>query len=690
MQSNSNQKSNHLIHEKSPYLLQHAYNPVHWFPWGEEAFAKAKKEDKIILLSIGYSTCHWCHVMERESFEDENTATILNQYFISIKLDREERPDIDKIYMDALHAMGQQGGWPLNLFLTPDKEPILGGTYFPPEPRYGRKGFKEVLTLVANAWQNQRGELEQAAKDLADHLRDSEKRTMGEGLPSLEVFERTYQMFFRVYDPVFFGFKMNQQNKFPPSMSLSYLVHHFHFFQNTKALEIAYNTAYAMKKGGIYDQVGGGLCRYATDHEWLVPHFEKMLYDNALFLTALAKLYQATNDPFFAFAVRDIIGYYRRDMSLPEGGIASAEDADSEGEEGKFYVWSENEFDEIVSDLWVKELWNVTREGNFEGHTILNETISGTNPFQTKIQISESGQKSLQAAKEKLLLERSKRVRPLRDDKIITSWNCLYIRSLILSSQTLGEMSFLEDAIRIYDFIDKNLKDAQGFLYRRFREGEARFQGNLTDYAEFTYSSLLLFQETGDIEYFRNAKSTLTIIETYFASDAGVYYESISTNTDLIVRTIEGYDGVEPSGNSTMAHVFLFLSGLGIDVGSNWDKAKSIFSYFKKELSENSMSYSFMLDAYLKWSQGLVEVAVVYKKENLEEAETIKQALSSHLNPNVVWVVMEEENAKKFANEIPLLEYRTAGDSHQVYVCKNLVCETPVQGWEKTKSLIRK
>ncbi|WP_167884468.1 thioredoxin domain-containing protein [Leptospira ilyithenensis] len=690
MQSNSNQKPNKLIHEKSPYLLQHAYNPVHWFPWGEEAFAKAKREDKVILLSIGYSTCHWCHVMERESFEDENTATILNQYFVSIKLDREERPDIDKIYMDALHAMGQQGGWPLNLFLTPEKEPILGGTYFPPEARYGRKGFKEVLQLVANAWQNQKSELEQAAKDLADHLRDSERKNAGESLPSTDVFERTYQMFSRVYDPIFFGFKMNQQNKFPPSMSLSYLIDYSYFFENPHALEIAYNTAYAMKKGGIYDQVGGGLCRYATDHEWLVPHFEKMLYDNSLFLTALAKLYQTTQDPFFRFAIQDIIGYYRRDMTLPDGGIASAEDADSEGEEGKFYIWSLEEFDEIVSDPWVKELWNVTEEGNFEGHTILNEIISGTNPFQTKMEISESKGKSLQEAKGKLLSRRSERIRPLRDDKIITSWNCLYIRSLILSSQATGDNTYLEDAVRIYSFIDKNLRDKDGFLYRRFREGEARFQGNLTDYAEFTYSSLLLFQETANIQYFRNAKSTLKIIEAYFASEAGVYYESISTNTDLIVKTVEGYDGVEPSGNSTMAHVFLLLSGFGVDAGFHWDKAKNIFSYFKKELSENSTSYSFMLDAYLKWSKGPTEVAVIYKKENGSEAEEIKKALSSYLNPNVVWVVMEEEDAKKYANEIPLLEYRTGGDSHQVYVCKNLVCETPVKGWEATKLLIGK
>ncbi len=684
----ADRKPNHLIHEKSPYLLQHAYNPVDWYAWGDEAFEKARTEDKIILLSIGYSTCHWCHVMEKESFEDDKTAEILNRHFVAIKLDREERPDIDKLYMDALHAMGQQGGWPLNLFLTPNKEPILGGTYFPPENRYGRKGFKEVLLLVEQAWRNQREELVQAAADLADYLRNSEKTEEGSELPDKDVFERTVSTYKKVYDPNFFGFKMNQQNKFPPSMALSFLVHYHHFFRDEAALEIAFNTAYAMKSGGIYDQIGGGLCRYSTDHEWLVPHFEKMLYDNSLFLSALSGLFIATGHSFLAESIEDIVHYIRRDMSLSQGGIASAEDADSEGEEGKFYVWSEKEFDSLVADEEIKNYWNVTEEGNFEEKNILNIYFSGKNPYRDNISLTETFQEKLKLKRQILLDERSKRIRPLRDDKVITAWNCLYIKALVQCFRATNNETYLKDALHVYHFLLSHLRDKNGFLFRRYREKEARFPGNLTDYAEFVMASLMLFQETMSSQFFHTAMETLNIIETHFASPAGAYYESISTNNDLIVRSIEGYDGVEPSGNSTLAHVFLLLSGLGIEPSKHWDKAGKIFSYFWKEINTNSLSYPSMLDAYLIWSKGLVEVAVIYKQDHIEDVKEILDGLHSHSYPNVAWVIMEEEHAKHLSSEIPLLQGRGAGDTHLVYVCKNLACAAPVTGWEATKQLI--
>ncbi|MCE9499516.1 MAG: DUF255 domain-containing protein, partial [Leptospira sp.] len=332
-------KANRLINEKSPYLLQHAHNPVDWFPWGEEAFNKSRSEDKLILLSIGYATCHWCHVMERESFEDENTAKFMNSYFVSIKVDREERPDIDKIYMDALHATGQQGGWPLNIFLTPDKRPIAGGTYFPPVQRYGRKSFVEVLSILNDSWVNKRDEILRSADELTNYLKSESLKKEDSGLPDVSVFDSAFKMYDRFYDETFAGFKTNMVNKFPPSMGLSYLLIYYNFTKNERALSMVEQTLQAMKKGGIYDQIGGGLSRYSTDQMWLVPHFEKMLYDNSLFLISLSECYKITGNDFYKNAVYDTLNYISRDMQLASGGIASAEDADSEGEEGKFYVF---------------------------------------------------------------------------------------------------------------------------------------------------------------------------------------------------------------------------------------------------------------------------------------------------------------------------------------------------------------
>lgn len=687
--ANMSKKPNRLVHEKSPYLLQHAHNPVDWFPWGGEAFEKAKKEDKIILLSIGYSTCHWCHVMERESFEDDSTAEVLNRDFVCIKLDREERPDIDKIYMDALHAMGTQGGWPLNMFLTPSKEPILGGTYFPPENRYGKRSFKEVLRLVSEAWKNQREELIQAAGDLTQYLRDNETRTNGGKVPGTEIIETNFERYLQVYDKEFFGFKTNTVNKFPPSMALSFLVEYSLRKQEPRALEMAFNTAYAMKFGGIYDQVGGGICRYATDHEWLVPHFEKMLYDNSLYVESLSLLFKATKDPFFLDVIREIVTYVRRDMTLESGGIASAEDADSEGEEGKFYLWKHSEFQAIVPDEEIQGFWNVTEDGNFEHQNILNLYWKGKNPFVDGIQFKPEFLEKLESAKGKLLSERSKRVRPLRDDKVLTSWNCLWIRALLSAYEVSGDRDYLIDAKKVYQFITKQLVGEDGSILRRFREGEAKYFGTLPDYAEFIWVSFKLFQLDEDIDAYTKGKQSLEYLLSHFASQVGPFYESFHGNEDLIVRTMEGYDGVEPSGNSTILHLFHFLHSLGFKNHDLEAKANSIFAYFLPELTTNSLSYPSMISAFQKFQYPSKEVLVVYKDKENAEVESIRKKLGELKDPNLVWLVIEESKAKALAPELELLMGRGAGSGMMFYVCRNFSCELPKDNWEETLTLIQ-
>lgn len=687
--ANLSKKPNRLVHEKSPYLLQHAHNPVDWFPWGPEAFEKAVKEDKVILLSIGYSTCHWCHVMERESFENESTAEVLNRDFVCIKLDREERPDIDKIYMDALHAMGTQGGWPLNMFLTPEKEPILGGTYFPPENKYGKRSFKEVLKLVNQAWTHQKGELLQAAKDLTIYLKENETRTNSGQVPEKQILTQNFNRYIQVYDKDYFGFKTNSVNKFPPSMALSFLLDYYIVEKDNRALEMAFNTMYAMKSGGIYDQVGGGICRYATDHEWLVPHFEKMLYDNSLFVESLAKLYRITNETFFLETIQEIISYIERDMRLNVGGIASAEDADSEGEEGKFYVWKESEIKSLVSDEEILNFWNVTEEGNFEhNQNILNVYFKGKNPFLDGIQFKNDFKERIQKTKEILLERRNTRIRPLRDDKILTSWNCLWIRALLASYEVTGETKYLNQAKEIYQFLLSYLVKEDGSVLRRFRDGETKYFGTLPDYSELIWVCLRLFQLNGGIHYFNQGIQIWEYLEKHFLSDVGPYFESYEGNEDLIVRTIEGYDGVEPSGNSTILHCFYYLNSLGFLNGKLETRANFIFAYFLPELTQNSLSYPSMASAFLKFQTPSKEVLVVYRNQSEETIKNLRLKLSQIKDPALVWCVLSEEECRSLENKLGLLQGRDAGNGIRYYVCQNFHCELPKDNWEETLQLI--
>jgi uncharacterized protein YyaL (SSP411 family) len=685
---NKEKKPNRLIREKSPYLLQHAYNPVDWYPWGKEAFEAAEKEDKLIFLSIGYATCHWCHVMENESFEDPGIAAILNQYFISIKVDREERPDVDRIYMDALHAMDIRGGWPLNMFLTPDKKPVTGGTYFPPVARYGRISFRDILLRMHTAWTNQRKMVSSASEELTALLRQENRREPASELPDHKAFEQTYGLYEHLYDVDFGGFTTDKTNKFPPSMGLAFLIRYYLKTGNPKALQMTEHTLTAIKKGGIYDQIGGGISRYSTDYKWLVPHFEKMLYDNALFLQSIAECFQITGNVFYQSAAYDVIRYIDRDMKLPEGGIASAEDADSEGAEGKFYVWSKEEFSEVCKENspLLEDFWNVTREGNFEGMNILNEDMRSD--FYQKHDISrEAFSELLKLNRSKLLEKRNTRTRPLRDDKVITSWNCLYIKAMVTSGMVFQDEALIREACRIYSFIYKNLFDAHGRLMRRYRENEAGIKAYLSDYAELAHASLFLYRATFDSQYFQNARSLTEDILRLFPSDFGPFHETGEDGEQLIQRSIDGYDGVEPSGNSTTAHVLITLAAYGVEANKYIALAEGIFKYFSRELENHGISYPYMLSAYLMYSSGIREVAVIGSKAS-QETKKILGYINSRFIEFPVVAFSEKNTVEQLSSLIPLLQGRKSYNEATVYVCENQNCKPPVTSLDELRRIL--
>lgn len=683
---NKDRKPNRLIHEKSPYLLQHAYNPVDWYPWGEEAFEKAKREDKIVLLSIGYATCHWCHVMERESFENEATAEIMNRDFVCIKVDREERPDIDKIYMDALHAMEQQGGWPLNLFLTPAKKPVAGGTYFPPVQKYGRKSFTEILSIIKNVWDTRKEELIASSEAISDYLqKESFAAKTDSSLPDESAFEEGFKMFDKFFDETYYGFKTNMVNKFPPSMGLSYLLGFYKKSSNPRALFMVEKTLLAMKKGGIYDQIGGGISRYATDQRWLVPHFEKMLYDNSLFIQALTECYLVTGNSFYKDAVYDIVNYIRRDMTLEDGAIACAEDADSEGEEGKFYIWSLKEFCSICKEdsPVLEKFWDVTEEGNFEGHSILNEAFEFDFVKENNLNSNEF-KLLLEKNKEKLLDVRSKRIRPLRDDKVLTSWNCLYLRAIANSSIAFQDKSLLDDAIKIFEFIQKKLFNSECRLLRRYRNGEAKYLGYLTDYAELALASISLYRATYDPKYIKSAHAMTEEAIRLFRSPAGPFYDTGSDGEELIRRSIDGYDGVEPSGNSSMAHVLNTLASLGIETNRYEEIANSIYRFFSNDLKTHAVSFPSMLSAYLYTQSSPKQIVIVADKDNSEAKEILKFLETKYL-PDAIIVFAAKEEFSDLQTILPVLKDKNTDKPLAIFICKNQTCDLPIYSLEELK-----
>lgn len=672
-----NKKPNRLIKEKSLYLLQHAFNPVDWFPWGEEALSRAKQENKPILVSIGYSTCHWCHVMERESFEDPIIAEILNTKFIAIKVDREERPDIDSIYMDALQAMEEQGGWPLNMFLTPETIPIAGGTYFPPEPRYGRKSFKEILTIIYNAWETRRDEIQKSGENLLKFLISIEESENNSEFPNISCFTNGFQIYKNYYDKENYGFKTNSQNKFPPSMGLSYLLNYYYFSKDEFALEMVESTLIAIKKGGIYDQIGGGLSRYSTDHKWLVPHFEKMLYDNSLYLFALVECYSLTKKNVYKEISYDIISYIDRDMRLSGGGISSAEDADSEGAEGKFYVWSYDEIKPLLGEnvSLLLEFWNITPEGNFEGKNILNESFNID--IKKKYNLKESDWKEiLKSVKQNILKIRSNRIRPLRDDKVLTSWNALYITSLAYAGRIFSDDELIISAEKTYQFLFKNLiKD--GRLLRSWREGKSLIKGYLNDYAELANAGVELYKSTFKVEYLNQAYNFTKDIIRLFDTEKGVYYSTGFDSEKLIRRSIDSLDSVEPSGNSTFSLVLQKLSLFGYNYSDLTSRAEKIFKYYKKDLETRPLSSPFLLKSYLYYLETKYEIILISKERDEFSNKIIHYFQTSHI-PNLAFCFLLSSDFGEMKENIPFLQGKHPEDPYTLYICKETICEKPL------------
>ncbi len=682
--------TNELVREKSPYLLQHAHNPVNWYPWGDKAFEIAKKENKPVLVSIGYATCHWCHVMERESFEDEETAKIMNENFVCIKVDREERPDVDSVYMKSLQTLGQQGGWPLNVFVTPEGIPFYGGTYFPPKGRYGMSSFCDVLNFLLNIWHNEYEKIEKQGKAISEALEDQFALEKGGDEESFtyDGEDRTVKLYESSYDSLNAGFKFQQQNKFPPSMGLSFLLRYHRRTGHEKSLIMTQSTLRAMKHGGIYDQIGGGLCRYSTDYHWLVPHFEKMMYDNALFAISLIETYQVCRLQEFADWACDVFQYIDRDMTSPEGGFYSAEDADSEGVEGKFYVWTLDEIKNILgreTASIVVPYFNVTEQGNFEGKNILNVQQTLTE-FSKKhgFHINQVTDR-LKEAREKLLEVRSKRIRPLLDDKILASWNGLAITAFAKTGRVLENEVLISKAEKSCQFIFDKLTTPEGRLLRRYREEEAKYDAYLCDYASLALACLELYEATYKPEYIEKARDLMNIVVEKFAAENGAFYETASDAEKLIVRQISGYDGVEPSGNSAAAMAFLKLAAY--DVDPEWEKkGLGILLAFQDDLMEYGLNSPFMMQAAHFYLGGAKEVAVVGKRNNLETQEFLT-VIRTEFFPQAAFAFAYEDEIA--STPVKLLQDRKLVDGKAAaYVCRRGTCLAPVTTIKELKALL--
>ena len=685
--------SNQLIYEKSPYLLQHAHNPVNWFPWGEEPFKIAKEKNLPLLVSIGYATCHWCHVMERELFEDPDLAELLNANFVSIKIDREERPDIDSIYMKAIQAMEQQGGWPLNVFVTPEGIPFYSGTYFPPEKRFNLPSFTDVLIFLTKTWINEPEKIKKQSEALATAIRESSEREANTETTESLGFEgenKAAHLYQSHYDNLNHGFRFQPQNKFPPSMGLSMLLRHYRRTGTASSLDMTKSTLRAMKWGGIYDQIGGGLSRYSTDHRWLVPHFEKMLYDNSLFITALIETFQVTENPEFSDYANDALSYIDKDMTSSEGAFFSAEDADSEGVEGKFYIWSKEEVESILgrqtSSIFIP-FFNITKDGNFEQKNILNQTRTYKELAKELGLTEDTVIAELSSARKKLLQERSKRIRPLLDDKVLTSWNGLMISAMAKTGRVLEDADRIAKAEKAMKFILTNLKTPEGKLLRRFREGEARYNGYLFDYSSIAVACLELYEATYNKDYIIEAQDLMHVVEEKFSSE-GAFYETAVDAEKLIVRQISGYDGVEPSGNSNAALAFLKLSAY-LANPNLIRNAEKIFLAFNEDLEEHGVNSSFMMQALHLYLGGLNEVAVIGKKNDPSTKEMLK-TIRSKFFPNAIFAFSFEDEAARNSVDVPLLAgKKITHDKVTAYVCRLGSCLAPVNSSEDLINLLK-
>ncbi|HHZ89321.1 TPA: thioredoxin domain-containing protein [Candidatus Poribacteria bacterium] len=679
---NTPKHTNRLIDETSPYLLQHAHNPVDWYPWGEEALNLAKELDKPILLSIGYSACHWCHVMERESFENEEIAAIMNKHYINIKVDREERPDLDEIYMSAVQIMTGSGGWPMTVFLTPDRKPFYGGTYFPPDDRYGRPGFPKLLVAVKDAYQNKRADIDEQAEKLVSHINQiSNPESVDDLLLDDKIIEQAFYHYQNRFDSQHGGF--GQAPKFPPGMGLILLLRYWKRSGNSRALHIVEFTLEKMARGGMYDQLGGGFHRYSTDEIWLVPHFEKMLYDNSLLTVAYLEAFQATSKPFYREVVEETLDYVLREMyNQQNGGFYSTQDADSEGVEGKFFVWTPGEVEQILGQADAKifcDFYDVTDHGNFEHQNIL-WVKTPADLYAKKIKIDQANLVNiLNRCKKKLFEIRDKRIKPGLDDKILTSWNGLMIRSMGLAYQILGDLRYLEAAEKSAKFILTELVQKNGHLLRTHRAGKSHLNACLEDYSYFIAGLIELYQASFDPYWLREAdRLNQIMISQFWDPQNGGFFFTGKDYPELIVRSKSAYDGATPSGASMAIHVLLRLAIL-LNQPDLIEKAKTTFSLYDHAMKTAPSGSAQMLCGVDFLIDTPKEIAIVGNPLS-EQTQEILKNIHRRFVPNKVVALLNPntEDRQKIEELIPLLASKTSIDGKTtIYVCQNYACQLP-------------
>jgi uncharacterized protein YyaL (SSP411 family) len=665
---------NQLAGETSPYLLMHANNPVDWYPWGPEALERARREDKPIFLSIGYAACHWCHVMERESFENVDVAKLLNRDFVSIKVDREERPDLDEVYMAATVALSGSGGWPMSVFLAPDQRPFFAGTYFPPTSRYGRPSFSTVLERIAELWQKNRSSLLTEAESLTRHVRsgfDNEVPAAQDRAAIAAAVEQLAQSF----DATYGGF--GGAPKFPPCAALSLLFRHHEGSGDERALVMARVTLDRMKDGGIYDQLGGGFARYSTDERWLVPHFEKMLYDNAELSRVYLEAFQLTGEPEYARVARETLDYVAREMQSKDGGYLSATDADSEGVEGKYFVWSLDEVQAVLERESADHFaffYDVTPDGNWEGHNVLHRPRSIRSAAAELGLTPEALEKSLAASREKLFAARRDRVPPLLDDKVITAWNGLMIGAMAEGYRVLRDPRYLGSAERAATFALGTLRRADGGLFRTARGGHAHLDAYLEDYAYLADALLTLYEAGGKASLLRESERLAERLIADFGDGGGAFFATAKNHEALVARPRDGHDGAIPNANAVAARALSRLAR-HLDRSDFEQRAREALDAYGGLVSRSPRAFATALSVVDFLERGPVELALVGPAG--ADREAFEAALGKRYLPNRIVALLDPEAAEQPLP--PLLAGKgTVGGKPALYVCRNFACAAPL------------
>ncbi len=667
--------TNRLIDETSPYLLQHAHNPVDWYPWGSEALERARAEDKPILLSVGYSACHWCHVMERESFEDEDTAALMNEHFVNIKVDREERPDIDAIYMQAVQAMTQHGGWPMTVFLTPQGEPFYGGTYFPPEPRYGMPSFQQLLSAMSDTWRNRRDDVLTSARELTEHLVTAEQLKAGAGGLNERLLDQAASSIQQRFDPRYGGW--GKAPKFPAPQTIDFLLRQYQRKGDETVRQQAEYTLLRMAHGGMYDQLGGGFHRYSVDEKWLVPHFEKMLYDNGQLARTYLHAYQLTGNTEYRRIVEETLDYIMREMTAPEGGYYAAQDADSEGVEGKFFVWTAAEVRQALGEdaNLFAQIYDVTTRGNWEHTNILHlprpiEDIARVTgqPVERLREVVERGKRTLFALREQ-------RVHPQRDDKVLTNWNGLMLAAMADAGRVLDRQDYLESAQHNAEFVLTTMR-VNGRLRHSYKDGQAKVEAFLSDYALYAEGLLALYRATFELRWLQAARDLAEhMLAHFWDQEQGGFFQTSDEHETLIARPKDLFDEAVPSGNAVAAHVLLQLGAL---LGEpEYDRrARATIELVTSALQQYPSAFATMLNA-LDFALAVPREVAIMGEPRDAATQRLIDALDTRWLPNVIVAAAHPDDTAA-AELVPLLRERPLRDGKATaYVCRSFVCNLP-------------